>query len=49
MNEEQFEKLRRNQWAQVRLIIAELRLLRYTLVLLIIVYILVQLMLTIGG
>jgi len=49
MNEEQFENLRRNQWAQVRLIIAELRLLRYTLILLLILYILVQLMLAIGG
>ncbi len=49
MDEEQFEKLRRNQWAQVRLIIQELRLLRYTLVLLTIVYVLVQLILTIGG
>lgn len=49
MNEEQFEKLRRNRWAQVRLIIAELRLLRYTLVLLTVIYLLVQLMLMIGG
>lgn len=49
MNEEQFEKLRRNQWAQVRLIIQELRLLRYTLALLTIVYVLVQLILAIGG
>ncbi len=49
MNEEQFEKLRRNQWAQARLIITELRLLRYTLILLTIIYVLVQLMLAIGG